>query len=66
MARIVRDDKMGGDARLKGHRIAVYHVVQYRESGFSPEEIAAEFGLDIGDVEVALEYADWDSGDSHD
>lgn len=52
---ILRDDKMGGDARVKGNRIAVYHVVQYREAGYGAEDIAVEFGLEVDDVVESLE-----------
>lgn len=55
---IVKDAEMGGDARLEGHRIAVYHLAQYKEAGFSSEEIAAEFGLEVQEVQEALEYAE--------
>lgn len=55
---IVTDDAMGGDARLAGHRIAVYHIVQFREAGFEPEEIAEEYDLDVGQVRAALDYAE--------
>lgn len=55
---IVTDDAMGGDARIAGHRIAVYYIVQFREAGFEPEEIADEYGLDVDEVKEALDYAD--------
>jgi len=54
---IIRDDEMGGDARIERHRIAVYHIVQYHDAGFSPEEIADEFDIDRAEVEEALEWA---------
>lgn len=54
---IVEDYETGGAARVEGHWIAVYHVVQYRDAGFSPEEIAAEFDLAVDEVDEALEYA---------
>jgi uncharacterized protein (DUF433 family) len=54
---IVQDSEMGGDASIEGYRIAVYHIVQYREAGFSPEEIAAQFNLDVEDVKGALDLA---------
>lgn len=55
---IVTDEQMGGDARIDGTRIAVYHIVQYRDAGYEPEEIADEFHLDREQVIKALEYAD--------
>ena len=54
---IVLDEEMGVDARLEGHRIAVYHIVQYRDSGYSVDEISDEFDIDVELVEAALEYA---------
>lgn len=54
---LIRDEQMAGDVRLDGHRIAVYHIVQYHNAGYSPAEIAAEFGVEVSVVEVALEYA---------
>jgi len=48
---------MLGDARLAGHRIAVYHIVQYHDSGFEIPDIAAEFDISEDLVEEALEYA---------
>jgi len=54
---IIEDSEMAGDARIEGHRIAVYHIVQFWDSGFSEEEIAEEFDLDVTDVEDALDYA---------
>lgn len=55
---IVEDEEMGGDARIEGTRIAVYHVMDYVEAGYSPEEIADEFGLDVYEIEAAVEYAE--------
>lgn len=55
---ITKDDEMGGAARIEGHRIAVYHVVQYRDAGYSPQDIADEFDLDIAEVREAVEYAE--------
>lgn len=55
---IVTDSEMGGDARIAGHRIAVYHIVQFHDAGFSPSEIADEFDLNRVEVREALAYAD--------
>jgi uncharacterized protein (DUF433 family) len=54
---IVRDDLLGGDARIEGTRIGVYHVLQYRDSGYSIQDIADEFGLEVEEGEEAVEYA---------
>jgi uncharacterized protein (DUF433 family) len=54
---IVEDSEMGGDARIEGHRIGVYHIQQFADAGFSLEEIADEFDLLVDEVEEALEYA---------
>lgn len=55
---IVTDDKLGGEARVEGTRIGVYHIVQYHRGGETVEEIAAEFELEESTVERALEYAE--------
>jgi len=55
---IVTDSEMGGDARIEGHRIAVYHIVQYDEHGYDVEEIAEDFDLEVAEVREALEYAE--------
>ena len=55
---IVSDSEMGGDARIEGHRIAVYHIVQYDERGYDANEIAEDFSLEVAEVREALEYAD--------
>lgn len=57
---IITDDVLDGDPRIKGHRIAVYHVMQYVSKGFSTDEIAEDLGLDIAEVEAAIEYAQKD------
>jgi uncharacterized protein (DUF433 family) len=54
---IIEDEQMGGAPRLKGHRIAVYHIVEYRDAGYSPQEISDEFDIEVALVEEALEYA---------
>lgn len=59
MPRIVTtDDVLGGDPRIEGHRIGVYHVYQrYVEGDETPEEIATSYGISIAEVHVALAYA---------
>jgi len=63
---IVTDSEMGGDARIKGTRIAVYHIVQYSEAGFTRNEIADEFEIEREEVDEALNYAKEHDIDDHD
>ena len=47
----------GGKPRIAGHRITVQNVAIWHERlGWSPDEIAAEYELDIADVYAALTY----------
>lgn len=55
---IICDDELGGDARIEGHRIAVYHIMDFVEAGFTVEEIAEDFDLKVEEVEEAIEYAE--------
>lgn len=59
MPRIVKTkDVLGGDPRIEGHRIGVYHVYQrYVDGGETPEEIAAGYDISIAEVHTALAYA---------
>lgn len=51
-------DVLGGDPRLKGHRIGVYHIYQrYVEGDDTPEEIATSYNITIAEVHAALAYA---------
>jgi uncharacterized protein (DUF433 family) len=51
-------DVLGGDPRIDGHRIGVYHVYQrYVEGGETPEEIATSYGITVAEVHAALAYA---------
>jgi uncharacterized protein (DUF433 family) len=54
---ILRDNKLGGDARIEGTRIGVYHICQYRDAGYSIQEIADEYELAVEEVKEAVEYA---------
>jgi uncharacterized protein (DUF433 family) len=54
---IVQDDELGGDARIDGTRIGVYHIMQYRDAGYSISDIADEFSLNVEEVEEAVQYA---------
>ncbi|PSQ36788.1 hypothetical protein BRD08_04135 [Halobacteriales archaeon SW_10_66_29] len=58
MAEIVSTDDVLGDApRIEGRRIGVHHVAkQVVDTGESPEQVAADYGLDIADVYRALVY----------
>ncbi|MBB6645748.1 DUF433 domain-containing protein [Halobellus sp. MBLA0160] len=59
MPQIVRtDDVLGGDPRIKDHRIGVYHVYQrYVEGDETPEAIATSYGISVAEVHAALAYA---------
>jgi len=47
----------GGKPRIAGHRITVQNIVIWHERmGLSADEIAAEYGLTLGDVYAALAY----------
>lgn len=59
MPRIVRTpDVLGGDPRIEGHRIGVYHVYRrYVEGDETPEAIASSYDISVADVHAALAYA---------
>ncbi|MCI0463902.1 MAG: DUF433 domain-containing protein [Gemmataceae bacterium] len=47
----------GGKPRIAGHRITVQDIVIWHERlGKSPDEIAAEYDLDLADIHAALTY----------
>lgn len=51
-------DVLGGDPRLAGHRIGVYHIYQrHVEGGDTPEEIATSYDITVAKVHAALAYA---------
>lgn len=58
MAEIVStDDVLGGAPRIEGRRIGVHHVAKrVVDTGESPEQVAADYSLDIADVYRALVY----------
>ena len=58
MAEIVSTDGvLGGAPRIEGRRIGVHHVAKrVIDAGESPEQVAADFDLDIADVHRALAY----------
>lgn len=59
MPRIVTtEDVLGGDPRIEGHRIGVYHVYRrYVEGDETPEAIAAGYDISAAEVHTALAYA---------
>ncbi|WP_436902051.1 DUF433 domain-containing protein [Halovenus halobia] len=58
MSEIVSTDGvLGGAPRIDGRRIGVHHVAKrVIEAGESPEQVAADYDLDIADVHRALTY----------
>jgi uncharacterized protein (DUF433 family) len=50
-------DTLGGAARIEDTRFGVHHVLNYVQSGMSPEEIAETWGLSLAQVHDALSYA---------
>ena len=58
MAEIISTaDTLGGAPRIEGRRIGVHHVAKrVIDAGESPEQVAADYDLDIPDVYRALVY----------
>lgn len=58
MAEIIStSDTLGGAPRIEGRRIGVHHVAKrVIDAGESPEQVAADYDLDIADVYRALVY----------
>jgi len=58
MADIVStDDTLGGAPRIEGRRIGVHHIAKrVLDAGDPPEQVAADYDLDIADVYRALVY----------
>lgn len=55
--KIVRDELMGGAARIAGTRIRVMDIIEQKIIlGYSPEEIAKAFRISLADVYEALAY----------
>jgi len=51
------DDVLGGAPRIEGRRIGVHHIAKrVIDAGESPEQVAADYDLDIADVHRALTY----------
>lgn len=57
--RIVKTEGvLGGDPRIDGTRIGVFHVYQrYVDGGESPERIADGYDVSVAEVHAALAYA---------
>lgn len=57
MREIVRTDEvLGGDPRLEGTRVGVIQVKERVDAGDEPAQIAADCGIGLADVFVALAY----------
>ncbi len=58
MAEIVStEDTLGGAPRIEGRRIGVHHIAKrVVDAGESPEQVAADYDIDIADVHRALVY----------
>ena len=58
MADIVStDDVLGGAPRIKGRRIGVHHIAgRVVDADESPEQVAADYDLEVADVYRALVY----------
>jgi len=58
MAEIISTaDTLGGAPRIEGRRIGVHHVAKrVIDAGDSPEQVAADYDLDIADIYRALVY----------
>jgi uncharacterized protein (DUF433 family) len=51
-------DICGGDACIRGHRIPVWVLASYRQSGLSDSELLRSYpSLSLADFEAAWEYA---------
>ena len=53
----IRSGYSGGEPHIKGRRIKVRHIVVWHEQmGMTPEQIAADYDLQLADVHAALAY----------
>lgn len=51
------DDVLGGAPRIDSRRIGVHHIAKrVIDAGEPPEQVAADYDLDIADVHRALAY----------
>ena len=54
---VATDDVLGGAPRIDGRRIGVHHIAKrVIDAGEPPEQVAADYDLDIADVHRALAY----------
>lgn len=54
---VIEPDVLGGAPHIVGHRISVSHIAVWVVLQHArPEEVAAEFGLSLGEVHAALAY----------
>lgn len=54
---ISTDDTLGGAPRIEGRRIGVHHIIKrVLDGGINPEQVAAEYHLDLADVYRAITY----------
>lgn len=51
------DDVLGGKARIAGTRVAVVDVIERLWAGEDVEDLAADYGLSVEEIEAAREYA---------
>jgi len=50
-------ETLGGAPRVDGRRIGVHHIAgRVRDSGDSPEQVAADYDLNLADIYRALAY----------
>ena len=50
------DDVFGGEPRLDSHRISVIQIVDMVRGDRSPEYVADQLGISLGEVHTALAY----------
>ena len=53
---VTTEDVLGGNPRLKDHRISVLDVVEMLKVGYSPSEAAEELHIELREVQAALRY----------
>lgn len=54
---VIESGVLGGEPHIAGHRIAVSHIVTWIVYQYAtPEDIALEFHLTLGEVYAALSY----------
>ncbi len=54
---VTTDGVLGGALRIEGRRIGVHHVAtRVLDAGETPEQVVADYDLDLGDIYRALAY----------